>query len=100
MTIDHETLLRLVIRRHTDFVPYGSRQRTGADCSQDCKWFIRLSWPFNLNWGICVNNDSPRCGLLTFEHQGCPEFQEEEKKYKTDNQQVLQQLADHYAPSS
>jgi hypothetical protein len=26
------------------------------------------------DWGICANATSPRCGLLTFEHQGCPNF--------------------------
>ena len=25
--------------------------------------------------GVCMNKDSPRAGLLTFEHQGCPAFE-------------------------
>jgi len=28
------------------------------------------------DWGICANPKSPRAGLLTFEHQGCPQFRE------------------------
>jgi len=27
------------------------------------------------DWGVCSNPRSPRCGLLTFEHQGCWEFE-------------------------
>ena len=27
-----------------------------------------------MDWGVCANPKSPRAGLLTFEHQGCPEF--------------------------
>jgi hypothetical protein len=29
------------------------------------------------DWGVCGNPQSARSGLLTFEHQGCPEFEQE-----------------------
>ena len=29
-----------------------------------------------MDWGVCANVKSPRKGLLTFEHQGCKEFEE------------------------
>lgn len=28
-----------------------------------------------LDWGVCANAASPRVGLLTFEHQGCPQYE-------------------------
>jgi hypothetical protein len=28
-----------------------------------------------LDWGVCANPASPRVGLLTFEHQGCPQYE-------------------------
>jgi hypothetical protein len=34
----------------------------------------------SLDWGVCVNPKSHRCGLLTFEHQGCPEFEYDEER--------------------
>jgi hypothetical protein len=34
-----------------------------------------LTGDVGLDWGICANAKSPRAGLLTFEHQGCPDFE-------------------------
>jgi hypothetical protein len=27
------------------------------------------------DWGVCTNPRSPRAGLLTWEHMGCPEYE-------------------------
>ena len=63
-------------RQPNDFEPYGQRERwTASDCSSGCKWFHTLSGPASLDWGVCGNPASPRAGLLTFEHQGCPEIE-------------------------
>jgi hypothetical protein len=37
---------------------------------------VKLAEPFSADWGICANPKSHRCGLLTFEHQGCLAFEE------------------------
>jgi hypothetical protein len=42
-----------------------------------CKWYHTLSGPASLDWGVCGNPASHRAGFLTFEHQGCPEFEQE-----------------------
>ena len=65
-------------RQPNDFEPYAQRVRlTASDCSGGCKWFHILSGPASLDWGVCGNPARPRAGLLTFEHQGCPEFEQE-----------------------
>ena len=40
------------------------------DCSCGCKVCIELQ--DSGDWGVCCNPESPRAGLLTWEHQGCP----------------------------
>lgn len=74
---DH--LRTLMIRKPTDFEPYGSRSRDegGADCSCGCRWFVPLEGDLRYDWGVCANPRSPRVGLLTFEHQGCLEFEDD-----------------------
>lgn len=42
----------------------------GTDCSCGCKYFFNLEG--SGDWGVCANPDSDRAGLLTWEHQGCP----------------------------
>lgn len=77
----HETLHEIVKRLPSDFEPWGQRSREsawGPDCSCGCRWFIPLEEDLRFDWGICSNARSPRCGLLTFEHQGCPEFDVDE----------------------
>lgn len=74
----HDHLSGILRRLPSDFEPWGQRSRDndwGPDCSCGCRWFIRLQASFNPDWGICSNPGSPRCGLLTFEHQGCREFE-------------------------
>jgi hypothetical protein len=74
-----------------DYTPYGQLERWAdedkgyPDCSCGCKYFKPL---FNeehkdvgdLDWGICANPNSHRAGLLTFEHQGCLKFEQDEEK--------------------
>jgi hypothetical protein len=62
----------------SDFQPYGQRVRGGRDindCSSGCRHYAVLAGPLGHDWGVCMNKRSPRAGLLTFEHQGCPEFE-------------------------
>lgn len=73
----HERLHALVKHLPTDFEPYGERERDGPDCSCGCRWFLPLEGKLGMDWGICANTRSPRAGLLTFEHQGCPEYEGE-----------------------
>lgn len=78
----HKHLLTIMPRLPTDFEPYGQRSRDtdwGPDCSCGCKHFIPLEGELRYDWGVCVNPDSPRVGLLTFEHQGCKQFEYDEK---------------------
>ena len=75
----HEHLLQIVERLPSDFEPYGRRKRRGSDCSCGCKHFLPLAGKLGFDWGVCANSKSPRCGLLTFEHQGCPEFEAAER---------------------
>jgi hypothetical protein len=74
----HDLLWQLVRKLPTDFEPYGSRSRTGdwgPDCSCSCKHFLPLEG-VGYDWGVCSNQQSPRAGLLTFEHMGCRSFEE------------------------
>jgi len=73
-----DDLRKIVPHLDTDFEPYGKRSREadyGPDCSCGCRYFVPLEGNLGLDWGVCVNPKSPRCGLLTFEHQGCKEFE-------------------------
>ena len=68
----------------TDYTDYGGQVKRWEDvegyypdCS-GCRRFHRLHDPNELSWdsdwGICANPNSPRAGLLTWEHQagvGC-----------------------------
>jgi hypothetical protein len=76
---DHWHLHAVCIRLPTDYEPsgYRSRQDGGCDCSCGCLWFLPLQ-ALPMDWGVCSNPQSPRCGLLTFEHQGCAFFTPEE----------------------
>jgi hypothetical protein len=72
----HEHLHTIVRHLPSDFEPYGQRSRAdgGGDCSCGCRHFQPLRiLPFD--WGVCTNPRSPRCSLLTFEHQGCEHFE-------------------------
>lgn len=67
-------LLSIVKTLPSDFEPYGQRDRDtqwGPDCSCDCRHFLPLDGKMGNDYGVCANPKSPRAGLLTFEHQGC-----------------------------
>ena len=72
----HEHLLQIVKALPTDVEPWGKTE-VGAfgDCSCGCRWYHTLAGRLGSDWGICANAASPRSGLLTFEHQGCPQFE-------------------------
>lgn len=78
----HEHLWTLCRKLPTDFEPYGERDRETADpwedCSCGCRHFLPLRGGLGCDWGVCANARSPRVGLLTFEHQGCPNFEAED----------------------
>lgn len=74
----HEHLMSIVKKLPSDFEPYGNRSRDeewGSDCSCGCKYFIPLEAPLSMDWGVCANQNSPRVGLLTFEHFGCKAYE-------------------------
>lgn len=71
---EHKHLWTFVKKLPTDFEPYGVRVRESSDCSCGCRYFMTLEGELGMDWGICSNPKSPRAGLLTFEHMGCPEF--------------------------
>ncbi len=76
-TTRHEALMAIVTQLPSDFEPHGERSRNtdwGPDCSCGCRWWTPLQGELRHDWGVCTNPDSPRCGLLTFEHQGCHQF--------------------------
>jgi len=79
----HEHFWSIGPKLPTDFEPYGQRSRCPEggeirlDCSCECKHFQPLQ-AMPRDWGVCANPKSPRCGLLTFEHQGCPEYEQGE----------------------
>jgi hypothetical protein len=77
----HETLQQILIKLPSDFEPYGQRSREtdfGPDCSCGCKHFVKLNGALGSDWGVCANKNSPRKALLTWEHQGCNQFEPEE----------------------
>jgi hypothetical protein len=108
----------------SDFEPWGARSRErewGPDCSCGCRWFVKLEGTLRYDWGVCHNPRSPRSGLLTFEHQGCREFEGDEdfdyedrfrpiegerpqelellrnlRIYRTDIEEVLAGASDHW----
>lgn len=74
----HDALHSILKKLPSDFEPYGNRSRDkdwGPDCSCGCRWFVKLEGVLRYDWGVCYNPASPRSGLLTFEHQGCREFE-------------------------
>ena len=78
----HDRLYAMLKCLPSDFAPWGERDRDTdevcADCSCGCDWYIALEdvgdEHLSMDWGVCSNPQSPRAGLLTFEHQGCREF--------------------------
>ncbi len=86
MSSKHHDLLWLACKkRDGDYDPWGKVVRWAddsksyPDCSGGCKWYYTLEdrgkQHIGMDWGICANVKSHRSGLLTFEHQGCEEFE-------------------------
>ena len=74
----HLRLFELAQELESDFEPYGKRIRGGwdsSDCSCGCRHYAALGEVLGQDWGVCMNKRSPRAGRLTFEHQGCREFE-------------------------
>jgi hypothetical protein len=79
--ITHEHLLRIVSRLPSDYSVFGGEvvrwaddEQDYPDCSGGCKWAAWLGGELGFDWCVCSNPNSPRVGLLTFEHQagkGC-----------------------------
>lgn len=71
----HDRLLHVLPRLETDFGPFGKVPQDGQpDCSNGCRHFVKLAYGAVDQWGVCSNPESPRAGMLTFEHQGCSAF--------------------------
>lgn len=71
----HDTVMR---RLPGDFEPWGERldAERGGDCSCDCLWFLLVNNGLvSTDWGVCCNPQSARVGLLTWEHQGCAQYE-------------------------
>ncbi len=97
----HEHLLTIVKKLPSDFEPYGERDRDapwGPDCSCGCRHFIPLEDELGADWGICANPASPRCALLTFEHQGCHQFESEDEPEDTTTDGDAQAFAESGTP--
>lgn len=85
--IERQRLLSAALTRlPQDYEPWGqvdpeADPATHDDCSCGCRFFIpivdRTEQGPDGDWGVCLNPRSHRCGLLTFEHQGCLRFEPE-----------------------
>jgi len=86
--MDHSARLReAVIPLAEDYRPWGDVTRwedpdkSYSDCSCGCIFYYELAdkdrEPLGADFGVCTNPKSHRCGLLTFEHQGCSHFKSE-----------------------
>jgi hypothetical protein len=83
-SVTHEDLRAVVIDMIGDYQPWGDKPREEGeiwhpDCSVGCKFFLPVQGKLGMDWGVCANPKSHRCGLLTFEHQGCPQFETEKE---------------------
>ena len=81
---EHTRLLGLVPKLAGDYDPWGNTVRWSdpakayPDCSCGCVFAKWLEGDLGFDWCVCTNPESHRCGLLTFEHQGCQQFVPEE----------------------
>lgn len=68
-----------LIRLPEDFETWGNVSRDDpryrGDCSCGCRFYFALEGSLGMDWGVCANPDSHRCGTLTWEHQGCLKFE-------------------------
>jgi len=77
--MNHDPFWQIVKVLPTDYTDYGGSVKRWEevegfypDCSS-CRLFKRLhnvsEMSFDSDWGVCSNPNSPRAGLLTWEHQ-------------------------------
>lgn len=83
--MQHVKLFELAPNLPSDYTDYGGKverwknpNEEYPDCSCGCKHFFPLSGELGLDWGVCIKMNSPRSGLLTFEHQSGKYCYEEE----------------------
>lgn len=75
MNDTHAALFNICKRLSTDYTDYGGEIERWKDsddypdCSCGCKYFFPLEGALGADWGVCGKPNSPREGLLTFEHQ-------------------------------
>jgi hypothetical protein len=70
-----------------------TQQTHKPDCSCDCRFYLPLDGVLGADWGVCSCEESPRAGLLTFEHQGCDRWESDpEEEVEFD---VLLQTEEH-----
>jgi hypothetical protein len=71
----HDQLLDAMAKHPSDYTPWGKVERWAdadkhyPDCSVGCKYFNALEGKLGYDWGVCINENSHRFGMLTFEHQ-------------------------------
>lgn len=81
----HADLIQIVKKLPQDYDPWGKEVRWAdkdkeyPDCSWGCKYAVPLENDLGADWVVCGNPESHRVGLLTFEHQGCLDFEEEKE---------------------
>jgi hypothetical protein len=73
----HKQLWQIVVKLPTDVEPWGQREPGEVgNCPCSCRWFLRL-WPCLWIGEHVPTQRVPASRLLTFEHQGCPQFEED-----------------------
>jgi hypothetical protein len=77
---NHEHLFEIVTTMSSDFAPWGERMPISGgciqpDCSDGCRFFNRLVGSAGLHWGVCLSQQSPRSGILTYQGFGCAQFE-------------------------
>ena len=81
-----DLLSLIVVKLPQDYEPWGTLVRWEhddhdyCDCSSGCRHYFKLADSdgerVGSDLGVCGNPASHRVGLLTFEHQGCQQFEE------------------------
>lgn len=98
----HTQLMAVLVRLPTDYTDYGGEverwkdDNDYPDCSCGCRWFVPLDGELGWDWGVCGNPNSPRAGLLTFEHQtgrGCFEMGDQDSDTTED---IIQEMVDEW----
>lgn len=88
MSIGHKHLRDIVRKLPADYdvwpegknVRWADDHQAYPDCSCNCKFAAWLAHELGSDWCVCTNPKSHRCGLLTFEHQGCQQFEHDDRE--------------------